>query len=255
VLKVNSEAMDLRAWASPFLVDGKAYTMFSLMDITDEKRRSILERLFFHDVLNMVTVMNGSASLMKTVPSGVKDELAALIVTSCGKLQEEIESQKDLTAAEVGDLEPVFKPVNSMEILRYLVTLFAKDGECLRPSVQIAEKSESVDFTSDKRLLIRVLGNMIKNALEASSDGDTVLLKSQRVANHVKFSVHNKGHMPDEVRLQVFQRSFSTKGVNRGLGTYSIKLLTERYLKGTAGFTTSKTNGTTFFVNYPIKMS
>lgn len=40
--------------------------------------------------------------------------------------------------------------------------------------------------------------------------------------------------MPRTSQLQIFQRSFSTKGKGRGLGTYSIKLLTERYLKGTA---------------------
>ena len=39
--------------------------------------------------------------------------------------------------------------------------------------------------------------------------------------------------MPDEVKAQIFERSFSTKGRGRGIGTYSIKLLTERYLEGT----------------------
>ncbi|MCX6911436.1 MAG: ATP-binding protein [Verrucomicrobia bacterium] len=57
--------------------------------------------------------------------------------------------------------------------------------------------------------------------------------------------------MPPSVQLQVFNRSFSTKGSGRGLGTYSVKLLTERYLKGKAGFTTSKEGGTTFFIILP----
>jgi sensor histidine kinase regulating citrate/malate metabolism len=52
--------------------------------------------------------------------------------------------------------------------------------------------------------------------------------------------------------MQIFQRSFSTKGVNRGIGTYSIKLFTERYLRGKAWFTTDKLNGTNFYVKYPI---
>jgi Signal transduction histidine kinase regulating citrate/malate metabolism len=60
--------------------------------------------------------------------------------------------------------------------------------------------------------------------------------------------------MPREVQLQLFQRSFSTKGSNRGLGTYSMKLLTERYLHGSIAFTVSEEEGTTFFARYPCKV-
>jgi sensor histidine kinase regulating citrate/malate metabolism len=58
--------------------------------------------------------------------------------------------------------------------------------------------------------------------------------------------------MPREVQLQVFQRSFSTKARSgRGIGTYSIKLFVERYLKGTVGFTSDEPGGTTFTVTLP----
>jgi sensor histidine kinase regulating citrate/malate metabolism len=54
------------------------------------------------------------------------------------------------------------------------------------------------------------------------------------------------------VQLQLFQRSFSTKAADRGLGTYSMKLLSERYLKGQVWFTTSLEQGTTFIGRYPL---
>ena len=49
-------------------------------------------------------------------------------------------------------------------------------------------------------------------------------------------SVQNDRAMSNEVKYQIFQKSFSTKGNGRGLGTFSIKLLTERYLKGSVSF-------------------
>ena len=68
--------------------------------------------------------------------------------------------------------------------------------------------------------------------------------------------MHNAGSMPDAVRDQVFQRSFTTKpGPGRGIGTYSIKLLTERYLGGVVSFTTSPAGGTTFTVSLPGELS
>jgi sensor histidine kinase regulating citrate/malate metabolism len=68
------------------------------------------------------------------------------------------------------------------------------------------------------------------------------------VDSFIYFSIKNPGLIPAEVQSQIFQRSFSTKGKGRGLGTYSIKLLTERYLNGSVGFTSSIERGTEFFV-------
>ncbi|HAL86389.1 MAG TPA: histidine kinase, partial [Deferribacteraceae bacterium] len=41
-------------------------------------------------------------------------------------------------------------------------------------------------------------------------------------------------------------------GKGRGLGTYSIKLLTENYLKGKVRFETRRESGTTFFIKIPF---
>ena len=69
-------------------------------------------------------------------------------------------------------------------------------------------------------------------ALEAAKPGQTVTLSCRQLENEVEFSVHNPVVMPKDVQLQIFQRSFSTKGSGRGLGTYSMKLLTERFMHG-----------------------
>ena len=71
--------------------------------------------------------------------------------------------------------------------------------------------------------------------------------------DEVEFWVHNQGHMPRKVQLQVFQRSFSTKGAGRGIGTYSVKLLTERYLGGRVTFTSEPQAGTTFRIRLPVQ--
>jgi sensor histidine kinase regulating citrate/malate metabolism len=55
--------------------------------------------------------------------------------------------------------------------------------------------------------------------------------------------------MPPEVEMQVFMRSFSTKGVQRGLGTYSMKVFGEQCLGGKVNFTTDPGKGTTFYID------
>jgi sensor histidine kinase regulating citrate/malate metabolism len=66
--------------------------------------------------------------------------------------------------------------------------------------------------------------------------------------------VHNTTFMPQHVQLQIFNRSFSSKGKGRGLGTYSMKLLSERYLSGTVSFESAKEQGTTFYAQYPLQI-
>jgi len=64
----------------------------------------------------------------------------------------------------------------------------------------------------------------------------------------VLFWVHNSTHMPEETQSQIFKRSFSTKGKSRGLGTYSIRLLSEEYLGGKVWFESTPEKGTTFYL-------
>jgi len=107
--------------------------------------------------------------------------------------------------------------------------------------------TDEVTRTS-KPLLHRILGNMVKNALEATAAGGTIRLGCDREAGGLHFWVNNPGFMSRSVQLQVFNRSFTTKGVGRGIGTYSIRLLGEKYLGGRVSFESSEAEGTTFSI-------
>jgi len=49
-----------------------------------------------------------------------------------------------------------------------------------------------------------------------------------------------------------FRLMRGNRRLGRGLGTYSMKLLSERYLEGCVGFTSSAKHGTTFTARYPL---
>jgi signal transduction histidine kinase len=119
--------------------------------------------------------------------------------------------------------------------------------------LQLYSESEAITIWSDQALLGRVVANMTKNALEASAPGDTVTLGCDNDHDYLRIWVHNPQPMPRRVQLQIFQRSFSTKGDSRGLGTYSMKLLSERYLQGRVSFESNEEAGTTFSVMIPME--
>jgi sensor histidine kinase regulating citrate/malate metabolism len=108
------------------------------------------------------------------------------------------------------------------------------------------------EILSDGVIIRRIVGNMLKNALEAIHPGDAVTLSCHEQGGRLLFTVHNPGVMAPHVQLQLFRRSFSTRGESgRGLGTYSMKLFGERYLKGEVTFESNAETGTLFILSLP----
>jgi signal transduction histidine kinase len=95
------------------------------------------------------------------------------------------------------------------------------------------------------------VGNFIKNALEASDDGETITVGARWREDAFEFYVHNAAVIPEREQLHVFQRSFSTKGPDRGLGTHGAQLLGERVLGGKVGFSSKSDEGTVFWIRLP----
>ncbi len=248
------EYLDLKVTTAPFKFQGNTYSILSIEDISDKNRRSILERLFFHDILNIVGSLKGVSDLLiRSDNDNITSGKYIGIVNDLSKeLLEEILSQRVMVFAEKGDLEPTLCETNTLDILNEALSYLSHNKVAANKTILIDEHSFSGIIQTDSMLLKRVVINMIKNALEATNKGGDILLNCVEENNFILCSVQNPGIIPLNVQAQIFQRSFSTKGVGRGLGTYSIKLLTERYLNGTVGFTSSEELGTTFFVRLPL---
>jgi signal transduction histidine kinase len=251
-VKETGDDLDLQVTASPVEIEGRPYTLFTVNDISSEKRRSVLERVFFHDILNTAGALRGFCELLTRRPAQEAERIKDRIGTLSVRLIEEIEAQKALSDAENRYLKVNPSELCSLDILNDIVATHEEQRYAKGKSVTIDPNSVRINFTSDGVLLKRVLGNLFKNALEASAAGEVVTLSAALKDGQIEFRIHNTETMTKPVQLQVFHRSFSTKGPGRGLGTYSVKLLTERYLKGTIGFSSTPEKGTTFTASYPL---
>ncbi|MBN1122222.1 MAG: PAS domain-containing sensor histidine kinase [Anaerolineae bacterium] len=245
-------SFDFQVHAVPIDLEGETYTVVTVKDISHEKRRRALERVFFHDILNVMTIVLNSAYMLRESDAETEVMLQDTLEESTERLLCEILSHQGLLAAEDGDLAVELAAIDSLVLLTDLVAVHRHSDLARGVTLFIDPASEPVRFESDPTLLRRVLGNMVKNALEAAQPGETVTVKCLSQGDEVEFSVHNSTHIPRNAQLQIFQRSFSTKGKDRGLGTYGMRLLTEQYLHGRVYFTSTREQGTTFFACYPI---
>lgn len=246
---LNKDALDLKVTATPISFDNEDFSIFVIDDISDEKRRQILERIFFHDVLNSAGGIAGLTDLIGIVnnPQELK-EIAGMIHTSALNLINDIEAQRQLSAAERGELEINIDIINSFWVLKNISELYANHVVTGDKLISIDRESEDFIFKTDISILRRILGNMTKNALEASLPGTIITLKAETKNGNTIFSVHNPGYIERDAQLQLFNRSFTTKGSGRGLGTYSMKLFGEKYLGGKVWYESTKEKGTTFFI-------
>lgn len=252
ILRKDGDPIDLQVTVAPLDIDNVRYTLLTAVDISDRKRREALERIFFHDIMNTASGMQGLSSMLRAVPSEERDELLDLIESASNLLIEEITAQRELLAAEASELETQPRRVHSLQMLHTVVGLYSSHDVAAGKNLLVDPTSDDAEFSADPVLLSRVLSNLTKNALEASLAGETVALASRRGSSDVTFTVHNPAFIPVQLQTQIFLRSYSTKGPGRGLGTYSSRLITQRYLHGELEFESTPAGGTTFTATYPI---
>jgi signal transduction histidine kinase len=244
-------ALDLRVKSRPFRMNGDGFTVLDVADISAENRRRAMERIFFHDIMNTAWGVQGFSSMLTIADESELPEINATIQRLSTVLIDEIKAQRLLTDAETNELSLELGAIRTGELLEEVKRVCSNREFSSGKILELEADSEDLLVRSDRTLLRRVLINLVKNALEASDPKKSVTLGCRQSGNAIEFSVHNSEVMPLDVQLQVFQRSFSTKGRGRGLGTYSVKLLTERYLRGEVGFTSRPGEGTIFRVTVP----
>ena len=250
----RTQWLDLSIGVSPAIVGNERFLVCSVRDISNEKRKAELERIFFHDLLNNLTGVELLAGMLKTIVQGDASTFAQQISACASQLVEEIESQQQLIAAEKEEL--AVKPValSTGAFIRSMVESYRLHPVAEGRIIEIDGDSRDVTIYTDESILRRVLENMIVNALEASKAGETIRIGCRDAGQEVEFWISNPGPMGETVQAQVFQRSFSTKGAGRGLGTYSMRLLSERYLKGAVTFHSTAAEGTVFAARYPKRL-
>ncbi len=249
ITRPRREAREFQVKATPLSIDGVSLTVVSLRDISAEKRRDALERVFFHDLLNTVTGLHGYARLLLGDEPPRREFLERIALLS-QRLCDEVNGQRALLAAEGGTLALELEEVRPAAILGSLGR--SCGGFAAGRVLRYVDGAPDRGLHTDRTLLARVLVNMVKNACEATPAGGSIELCAEERDGHCRFRVWNPGAIPPRAASQIFKRSFSTKeGRGRGLGTYSMKLFGERYLGGRVDFASAEPEGTSFWIDLP----
>jgi signal transduction histidine kinase len=202
-----------------------------------------------HDMNNPISTILGACQVIQ---SNIHDELTDKM---SGLIREAVERMELMTRELIdfsrGETELNLKSFPVADLLRSLESDFAK----CRPAIDVRiEVLYDGKILADRHRLLRVLGNLIRNAREAmkQKEGNVLRFTLRQVDSSVRFEVADTGcGIPGELLPRVFE-AFVTYGKTggTGLGLAISKSVVEAH-HGTISVQ-SNGSGTTFLVDLPL---
>ena len=239
----------------PMHFNSKRFLLLFLQDITYHQRLAALEKTFFHDINGIINgLVNGIYLInQKSKDENIKD-IVEIIYRLSSRLASEVAVQRCLSQTEACVYQPTFTSFSIANVFQEIKDIFSNHPAKKNKTLLLPKEFPDISIKTEPSLLIRVLNNMVTNALEETIEGDEVRMWVETSQERITFSVWNRKNIPADIAKRIFQRNFSTKlEYGRGLGTYSMKLFGEDILGGRVDFTTSEKEGTIFRFSLRIK--
>ena len=139
--------------------------------------------------------------------------------------------------------------LNVVEAVELALDIFNEDY------LVFEKESEEIIAEIDRTQLIRIITNLVKNAIQAIPDQQeikSIIVRVEKKQKTVLITVKDNGiGIKEEDKIRIFEPKFTTKNSGMGLGLSIIKNIIENY-KGSITFETQYGHGTNFTVSLPI---
>lgn len=220
--------------------------------------REDMERISRHDLRTPLSSVISFSELMMMDDNLTGDQLDSLkTIHEAGyRMMNLINLSLHLFKMEKGEYPLNPMPVNLMEVMKKIVRDLSDLMGSKKISVSFgiqgrpAAQADGFMINGEELLCYSLFQNLIKNAVDASAQGETITVSLEESDTAV-IRIHNTGAVPEHIRDRFFQKNVTSKGLaGTGLGTYSARLIAETQ-KGSIGMETDEKKGTTITVRLP----
>lgn len=253
---VNSPVLDEDGAAREFVCVG--------IDVTRRKALSKLKedvtRIVRHDLKSPLSGIIGIPRIIRQAENITPRQAEMLqAVEDAGTVMLALVNQSlEMYKLETGTYEFRFEEFNLLDLLREVIrntqigreqpvpvilTLNGHDVDDQRPPHLYAERP----------LIYSMLGNLIKNAVEANEDKPVSV--DIAMARDCRISISNAGMVPLSIQPKFFEK-YATEGKRggTGLGTYSARMVAEKH-GGSIAMCSAPDTGTTVTVRIPLRQT
>ncbi|MBW2623783.1 MAG: response regulator [Deltaproteobacteria bacterium] len=226
--------------------------------LENARLRDEVEQMVRHDLKTPLhTVVNVPGMLMKDENlTADQVEMLQMLEESGYRMLDLINSTLDLFKMETGKYELRSVPVDLLQIVNQIRgetrDLVSSKNISVEVTVRRKPISQSDSFVvhGEEMLFYSMMANLVKNAVEASPEGETITILFEDEDSPV-VRIHNKGEVPREIRNNFFDKYVTSgKPGGTGLGTYSARLMAET-LGGSIHLNSAEDMGTTLTIKLP----
>lgn len=213
-----------------------------------------LARTVAHEIKNPLTPIKLSAQQLVTVRNSDEEKLREQLDIAVANIIKNAD-RLDTLAREFSRFGRLPKEeMATVDISEVVTEALAtiKTDEFIEIEKDIAESLPPV--LGDRGALIRMVANLLSNAIEAMPKGGKLVLKTTNIdGKKVRITVADTGEgIPDEVRESLFRPYVTSKAHGTGLGLVVVKEVVNRH-SGTINVRSDAGVGTTFEILLPTR--
>lgn len=182
-----------------------------------------------HEIRNPLGSIAGSIQLLRTGRSLTDEDkkLCEIVQRETARLNDLVTDMLDLSRPR----KPGFTSVDAAVVAREVVELTVKSG---RAATDVAVTYQGVPralVRADRSQLYQLIWNLVRNAVQASSAGDEVLVRvGVDALGGVELSVSDQGiGIDDMAKQRLFDAFFTTRSHGTGVGLAVVKRIADEH--------------------------
>ena len=201
-----------------------------------------------------LNIYNGSLQ-QETADAATVREFTSLSEQELDRIESLVQSLLKMARLDAGAITLERAPENVFDLLEHIKRQYSFRAEQEGKEI-VLEGDEQTVFSCDRTWLTEAIGNLVKNALDHTAQGDRILVRWQQSPCLTQITVEDTGSgIHSEDLYHIFKRFYrsrfskDTQGV--GLGLPLAKSIVEAH-QGSIEVHSKLGQGTAFTINFPI---
>ena len=227
-----------------------------------EKLKTDFYNMLIHDLKGPVSELIANLDILSYTISVENQEYVEAAKTGCGTLYSMVSNMLDIVQLEEDRIKLIYEKIFPQDLIKEaLVRLFGLFKIKKLTFVENFPSSKtSYFFWGDRGLLLRVLQNLLTNAINYSPYNGTIEVGYEYLESHeINFFVKDKGPgVPPEHHKSIFEKYFQLNKISdgqvytTGLGLTFCKMALEAH-RGKIGVESESLKGSRFFFILPVE--
>jgi two-component system sensor histidine kinase HydH len=181
-----------------------------------------------HEIRNPLGSIAGSIQLLKAGRALDQEDrqLCEIVQREAARLNDLVTDMMDLARPR----RPDFASVDAASVAREVVALASKSGRAVTDVEVVYAGLERAVVRADGAQLRQLVWNLVRNAVQASSAGDRVVVTVEADEAHAELTVQDNGVGIDQsAKARLFDAFFTTRSQGTGVGLAVVKRIADEH--------------------------